>query len=239
MRDVWRRALDDRSRAVPRLTHAEAMRRYGSDKPDLRFGLELSDVAAAFARHAASSSSSTLAERRAVARSSRCAIPAARRSRAASSTRSPRPRSRSARSGLVVDRARRRRLRSRRSRSCSTTTTVAALRAETPAPSRATRSCSSSRDRAREASEIAGKLRLDVGDRLGLRDPAAFAFCWVVGFPLFERDPDSGEITFAHHPFTAPAPGQEDAVRHRSARDARAALRPGAQRLRAGQRLDP
>ena len=29
------------------------------------------------------------------------------------------------------------------------------------------------------------------------------------GFPLFERDPDSGEITFSHHPFTAPAPGQE------------------------------
>jgi aspartyl-tRNA synthetase len=63
-------------------------------------------------------------------------------------------------------------------------------------------------ERAREASEIAGKLRLEVGERLGLRDPAVFRFCWVRGFPLFERDADTGEITFSHHPFTAPAPGQ-------------------------------
>ncbi len=64
-------------------------------------------------------------------------------------------------------------------------------------------------DAARTASDVAGKLRLEVGDRLGLRDPAQFAFCWVLGFPLFERDEATGEITFSHHPFTAPAPGQE------------------------------
>ncbi len=49
MRQVWERVLGDRSRRpMPRLTHAEAVRRYGSDKPDLRFGLELADVASAF-----------------------------------------------------------------------------------------------------------------------------------------------------------------------------------------------
>jgi aspartyl-tRNA synthetase len=31
----------------------------------------------------------------------------------------------------------------------------------------------------------------------------------VLGFPLFERDAETGEITFSHHPFTAPLPGQE------------------------------
>ena len=66
-------------------------------------------------------------------------------------------------------------------------------------------------DQAHKASDIAGRLRLEIGDRLGLRDPARFAFCWVVGFPLFEVDPDTGVMTFAHHPFTAPLPGQEDA----------------------------
>jgi hypothetical protein len=62
---------------------------------------------------------------------------------------------------------------------------------------------------AAQASDIAGKLRLHVGERLGLRDPAAFAFCWVLGFPLFERDPETGTIFPTHHPFTSPAPGQE------------------------------
>ncbi len=45
---------------------------------------------------------------------------------------------------------------------------------------------------------------------LALRDPAKFAFCWVLDFPLFERDPETGEIAPAHHPFTAPLPGQEE-----------------------------
>jgi aspartyl-tRNA synthetase len=59
------------------------------------------------------------------------------------------------------------------------------------------------------ASDIAGKLRVHVAEALGLRDPARFAFAWVVGFPLFERDPDTGALAPTHHPFTAPAPGQE------------------------------
>jgi len=57
--------------------------------------------------------------------------------------------------------------------------------------------------------DVAGRLRLEIGERLGLRKPDAFAFCWVNGFPLFEKDDQSGEITFSHHPFTAPLPGQE------------------------------
>ena len=60
------------------------------------------------------------------------------------------------------------------------------------------------------ASDIAGRLRLEIGERLKLRDPKKFAFCWVYGFPLFEADPETAEITFSHHPFTAPAPGQEE-----------------------------
>jgi aspartyl-tRNA synthetase len=64
-------------------------------------------------------------------------------------------------------------------------------------------------DAAGTASDVAGRLRGEIADRLNLRDPKKFAFCWVVGFPLFERDEETGEITFSHHPFTAPAPGQE------------------------------
>ncbi|MEP6572469.1 MAG: aspartate--tRNA ligase [Gemmatimonadota bacterium] len=42
--------------------------------------------------------------------------------------------------------------------------------------------------------------------RLGLAPNTAHAFCWIVDFPLFEVDPDSGQHVPAHHPFTAPHP---------------------------------
>ena len=48
IRDVWFRALDHTIGEIPQLTYHEAIRRFGSDKPDLRFGLELVDVAELF-----------------------------------------------------------------------------------------------------------------------------------------------------------------------------------------------
>lgn len=59
------------------------------------------------------------------------------------------------------------------------------------------------------AQSIAGKLRLHLGTEKGLRDPAKFEFCWVLDFPLFEKDPETGAIGPMHHPFTAPARGSE------------------------------
>ncbi|MBV8655787.1 MAG: aspartate--tRNA ligase, partial [Candidatus Eremiobacteraeota bacterium] len=55
---------------------------------------------------------------------------------------------------------------------------------------------------------VAGKMRNEVGDRCSLRDPRAFAFCWVLGFPYLELDEETGKPAPAHHPFTAPAEGQ-------------------------------
>jgi aspartyl-tRNA synthetase len=45
-----------------------------------------------------------------------------------------------------------------------------------------------------------------VARRLGLVDLRANEFLWVTDFPAFERDADSGNLTFVHHPFTAPHP---------------------------------
>lgn len=59
------------------------------------------------------------------------------------------------------------------------------------------------------AQSIAGKMRLHIADQRGLRDPKEFAFCWVLDFPLFEKDPETGALEPAHHPFTSPASGQE------------------------------
>lgn len=49
-----------------------------------------------------------------------------------------------------------------------------------------------------------GELRLEMGNRLGLRDPEKFAPLWVVDFPLFEWDEESGRFYAMHHPFTSP-----------------------------------
>ncbi len=52
------------------------------------------------------------------------------------------------------------------------------------------------------------ELRLEMGDRLELRDKNIFKPLWVVDFPLLERDEDSGRWHAMHHPFTSPK--QED-----------------------------
>ena len=49
-----------------------------------------------------------------------------------------------------------------------------------------------------------GELRLELGERLGLRDRTKFAPLWVVDFPLLEWDDESGRFFAMHHPFTSP-----------------------------------
>jgi aspartyl-tRNA synthetase len=55
----------------------------------------------------------------------------------------------------------------------------------------------------REALELLGAARVEIARRTGLVDPSAWAFCWVVDAPMFERDEDGG-WTAVHHPFTSP-----------------------------------
>ncbi|MDD2798669.1 MAG: aspartate--tRNA ligase [Bacteroidales bacterium] len=50
------------------------------------------------------------------------------------------------------------------------------------------------------------ELRLEMGSRLGLRDKNVFAPLWIVDFPLFEWDADSNRFFAMHHPFTSPKP---------------------------------
>jgi aspartyl-tRNA synthetase len=51
-----------------------------------------------------------------------------------------------------------------------------------------------------------GTLRLEMGKRLGLMDPSVFKPLWVVNFPLLEWDEDSKRFYAKHHPFTSPVP---------------------------------
>lgn len=52
--------------------------------------------------------------------------------------------------------------------------------------------------------EALGHVRLACGEKLGLRDPNRFAFCWIYDFPLFEWSKEEQKLNSAHHPFTSP-----------------------------------
>jgi aspartyl-tRNA synthetase len=205
MRFVWRRVLEiELPDPLPRLSHADALARYGSDKPDMRFDLRLADAIELFR-------TSEFSLFRALAEGDGNRIVALRYPGGASLSRREFDALTEIAKGLgakglvhlsltpdgvkgpiakFIDEA-----------------ALAALRSATGAGTGDALLLVG--DAAQTATDVAGKLRLEVGDRLGLRDPKTFAFCWIVGFPLFERDAETNEITFAHHPFTAPAPGQE------------------------------
>ena len=62
----------------------------------------------------------------------------------------------------------------------------------------------------RKTQTMLGVLRIEMGDRLGLRDPFNFSPLWVVDFPLLEWDDETNRFYAMHHPFTAPKPEQMD-----------------------------
>ncbi|MEM9845596.1 MAG: aspartate--tRNA ligase [Pseudomonadota bacterium] len=56
---------------------------------------------------------------------------------------------------------------------------------------------------------VAAKARVVIGDELGLTDQDRFAFCWVVDFPMYEADEETGRVDFSHNPFSMPQGGAE------------------------------
>ena len=54
------------------------------------------------------------------------------------------------------------------------------------------------------AAKLAGAARTRVGEQLGLIEQGAYRFCWIVDFPMYEADEDTGKIDFSHNPFSMP-----------------------------------
>ena len=61
-------------------------------------------------------------------------------------------------------------------------------------------------DKTSKVRKSLGDLRLELAKRNNWIDGKAWSVLWIVDFPLFEKDEESGEITFAHHPFCSPHP---------------------------------
>jgi aspartyl-tRNA synthetase len=56
---------------------------------------------------------------------------------------------------------------------------------------------------------VAGRARNVIGEELGLIDKDRFAFAWIVDFPIYEQDEETGAIDFEHNPFSMPQGGME------------------------------
>ena len=57
--------------------------------------------------------------------------------------------------------------------------------------------------------KFTGRLRNKVGEELGLVDENSFKMCWVVDFPFYEENDETGEVEFSHNPFSMPQGGME------------------------------
>ncbi|MFO0986831.1 MAG: aspartate--tRNA ligase [Alphaproteobacteria bacterium] len=60
-----------------------------------------------------------------------------------------------------------------------------------------------------QAAKFAGEARIRIGRELNLYETGCYKFCWIVDFPMYELNPDTGKIDFSHNPFSMPQGGLE------------------------------
>ena len=188
----------------PRVPYEDAMRRYGTDKPDLRNPLEIRDVTDVFRGSGFAVFAGAIAERGAVVRAVRAPAAAAQPRSffdklnqwardqgapglgyvvlAAGAARGP--------IAKFLDEAR-----------------LAALRRAIDAGDgdAVFFVC----DAPAAAARLAGRARGRIAEDLDVVEKDAFRFCWVTDFPMYERNEDTGKIEFSHNPFSMPQGGLE------------------------------
>ncbi len=183
----------------PRMTYAQAVERYGNDKPDLRFGLELADLSSIAAETEFGVFRTALGQKGMV---KGLALPgAAKYTRTQLEELTGWAKERGAK-GLVsipldTEAA---------GRSVAmkylTQPQVAAMASRLGAKQGDLLLLVA--DQKSVANAVLGALRQEMGKRLGLADPSLLALAFVTDFPLFEWNDKEGRWDSAHHPFTAP-----------------------------------
>jgi aspartyl-tRNA synthetase len=196
IRALWKEGGSEMPDSVPRMAYADAIERYGIDRPDLRYGLEIEDVSGVFrdaefvvTKNALASggrvrgirvpggaalSRKQVDEIEAIAKSAGAAG-LLRLKRVNGALEGP------AAKFLGADGADRLGL------------AEGELGLYVAAPDRI-------------ASPALDRVRQDVAQRMQLIPAGVNAFVWVTDFPMFERDPETGALAAVHHPFTAPHP---------------------------------
>jgi aspartyl-tRNA synthetase len=193
---LWQEAGRDVPLPVRRMRYADAMERYGSDKPDLRYGLELFDATDVF-RGADFSITRTAIEAGGRVRGVRAPgggaltrkqvdeIEAAAKSLGAAGL------LRLKRSGGALDGAPAKFLPADAGERLGLADGDLALFVAGPD---------------HVSSPSLDRVRQELARRLGLLPAGVDRFVWIIDFPLFEKDPETGALSSVNHPFTAPRP---------------------------------
>lgn len=185
---------------IGRLTHAEALERYGSDKPDLRFGLEISDVSGCLVGTRFQVFSATLeggGTVRAMAAPGGGGWP---RSRIDELTDHVKDLGGKGLAWLILTDTE---VKSPIAKFLSEGE-IEGIRKATDA--KAGDIVLLVADSVKRSAQLMGALRVRLGTELGLTGEGGFKLVWLVDFPLFDWDEEEGRITPNHHPFTRPTP---------------------------------
>ena len=195
---VWRDGIGvELSTPFPRMTHAEAQARYGSDKPDLRFGLEIEDATEAtrgseFGVFASAAAVRFLRVPQAFSRAELERLEAFAKEWGAKGL-----------AYLVV------------ADDGEVRSPIAKFLSEaelTHFRSEPGSTVLFAADEPSVTARVLGALRLHLARELDLIDEEAWRFVWITDFPMFEWDEEAERWKAVHHPFTRPAPASEELV---------------------------
>jgi aspartyl-tRNA synthetase len=194
--DLWNEAGEPVETPFPRMAWAEAMERFGIDKPDLRYGFEITDLSANLKDDAAD----FVKEARKIGGRLRGILAAGAGAMSRKEIDGLAAIARSAKAGGLIW--------AKRTAAGWEGQGVKAFGAEGLATVNAAEGdlllAVVGNDSVTSAA-LHG-LRMALVRRPGIAPSKKHAFCWIVDFPLFERDPETGHFAPAHHPFTAPHP---------------------------------
>lgn len=184
---------------IPRIPYSEAMEKYGSDKPDLRFGMELIELTDVFA-----------ATEFAVFKNAE-AVKAIRVERGGELSRKQIDQftdvaKAEGAGGLAYIMVEENELRSPIAKFLSDDEKSALIARTGAKPGDA---IFFGADKRATVNKVLGKLRSEFADHFGLKDPNEVALAWIVDFPFYEWDESSRRVDFGHNPFSMPRGGAE------------------------------
>ncbi|HTE17984.1 MAG TPA: aspartate--tRNA ligase, partial [Armatimonadota bacterium] len=203
MAQLWKVGLGvDLPTPVPRMSYAEALERYGSDKPDTRFGMELNDLSEVFATSELRVFQTALESGGRIKGIVAPGCGTYSRKQIDDLTALARQFGAGGLVSIILEEGG---FRSSIQRYLSDEQ-IEQIKAKTGA--KAGDLVLIVADKAKVVAEVLNRLRLHLGGVLGLADPNAWNFLWVLDFPLLEENED-GTLQPSHHPFSQPKTAED------------------------------